>query len=236
MKFNKVPEKFIDKFPNTNIALLALDGSRGLGMETEDSDYDYKGVYVPNTDELLGLGCPREQFEHSDEELDFVIYEIGKFFSLALKGNPSVLQTMFHEKYAVKNDIGDMIIANKDLFLGETAIRNAYGGYAMSQILYLKRNHKFTKGRSVDSKIKKHIRHCFRLFDQGQSLLETGTLKVKLDDPEKYFKIAEMGEDAVYKYFEERDKEFRACKSVLPKEPNKHLADILLKNIRRRFL
>ena len=217
-----------------NVCLLGLQGSRALGLQqSQDADYDYRGVFIAPNDELLSLKKPKETIEigkgAKDDEAEFVFHEVEKFFRLAIKGNPSILHILFIPKYNIKTNEGDMIIKNKELFLSDRAIRNAFGGYALSQILYLKRNAKYKSGL----KREKHTRHCFRLFDTGQELLETGKITMPLKDPQKYIDIGkEKDIDKLFRLFEKRDKEFRNCKSVLPKRPNIYMVNKLLLKIR----
>jgi len=234
-KVGKMKKSFIDMIPdNLDVCLLGLQGSRGHGLaQSKDADYDYRGVFIAKNEELLSLSKPKDTIEINkqaeDGEAEFVFHEVEKFFRLALKGNPSIILLFFVPKYNFITGIGKEIIANRNLFFGEQAIRKAFGGYAFSQILYLKRNQKFPDGK----KIGKHLKHCFRLFDQGQELLETGKITLPLKNPQKYLDISkERDVDKLMKTFEERDKEFQACKSVLPKEPNHFLANKLLLKIR----
>jgi len=165
--------------------------------------------------------------------MDYVIYEVEKFIRLSLKGNPSVIHIFFVPKYNIKTDIGDYLVKNRSVFLGAKAIRAAFAGYAMSQILYLKRNHKFP----ARQKRAKHIRHCFRLFDTGQELLETGTitLPVSKEKRDEYFRLAEIEDDnELVKLFQERDALFNSVKSTLPDEPDTYMADKILLEIRHR--
>jgi len=227
-------EKFIKMLPDKNICLLGLQGSRGQGLQVrKDADYDYRGIYIADNSELLSLKKPKETMEINsgakDGDAEFVFHEVEKFFRLAIKGNPSVILLFFLPKYNIKTNDGDMIIKNRNLFLSTVAIRNAFGGYAMSQILYLKRNYKFKNSR----KIAKHLKHCFRLFDQGQELLETGYITMPVKNPQKYLDIAkETDVDKLFAMFNERDREFQSCKSVLPDAPELYLVNKLLLKIR----
>jgi len=230
MKVYRMPEKFKERLPkDRNITLLALEGSRALGIENPNCDWDYRGVYVAKNEELLSLNQPPEQLEYNDKEMDYVIFEVGKFVRLALQCNPSIIGMLFNDKYCIRTDIGDLLVKNRNLFLSQRA-RKTFGGYALSQVLYLKRNLKFPDGK----KLEKHVRHIFRLFDQGQELLETGKITVRLANPEKYYKIAERANDVeyIYRLFEERDKEFQACKSILPEKPDYYYANKILLKIR----
>lgn len=225
-------EKFVNEIPDIYICLLGLDGSRAYGTNHEDSDYDYKGIYLGTTEQLISLNKPKPQYEIKKDDigLDMIIYEIEKYIRLAMKGNLTILQLLYLDKYNIKTDIGDELVANRELFLGATHIRNSYAGYAMSQIMYLKRNHVFRDSK----KIEKHLFHCFRLFDQGQELLETGKITVKVKDPDKLLRISKMSEEEATKAFEIRDKEFRACKTVLPDLSNDYLINKLLIKLRQK--
>lgn len=229
-------EEFVEALPDLDYCLIGLQGSRMLGLQqSQDADYDYRGVYVAKNKDLLSfnhkpLGTV-EGGSFGDNEMDYVFHEVEKFFQLAIKCNPSVVHLFFVPEYNYMSDIGKMIIANKDLFLNEPCIRASFAGYAMSQMLYLKRN------RGNAKRQEKHVRHCFRLFDTGKQLLETGTMSFPLKDPQYYIDLGkkineEGGLDELIKLFEQKDVEFNACKSVLPREPEPFLVDKLLLKIR----
>jgi len=228
-------KEFIDLIPpGLDICLLGLQGSRMLGLaQTNDADYDYRGVFVAPLKDLLALQKPKQTIEINmgagDGQAEFVFHEVEKFIQLCMKGNPSVLHLLFIPKYNVKTAIGDRLVQNRNLFLSEPAIRKAFGGYALAQILYLKRNHKFP----ARQKKEKHIRHCFRLFDEGQELLQTGNITVPLPNPDKYLQLQTITDDEkLVEIFEQRDKEFQACKSILPEKVNPYLVNKLLLKIR----
>lgn len=229
-------KEFVDALPELNYCLLGLQGSRMLGLQmSEDADYDYRGVYFADNKDLLSLtNQPNETIEggsYGDNEIEWVVHEVGKFFRLALKCNPSVIHLFFVPQYNFIDDRGREIVANRDLFINEPMVRSAFGGYALSQMLYLKRNRGNSKRKA------KHVRHCFRLFDTGMELLKTGSITLPLENTTYYRDLGETinedgGLDKLIKLFEERDKEFQSCKSVLPKEPDIFLADKLLTKLR----
>ena len=222
---------------NKTVCLLGLQGSRMLGLQqTADADWDYRGIFIEDHINLMSLNKPKETIEFGsseDDEEEFVLHEVEKFFRLALKGNPSVLHLLFLPKYEIKDNKGQYILDNREVFLGEKPIRKAFGGYAKSQIEYLKRNEGFNKGKKDDKKIRKHIRHCFRLFDSGKELLETGGITLPLKNPQEYIDIAEKGYMSFWEeLFEEKDKEFQSAKSVLPEYPDREAANYMLLKIR----
>lgn len=74
--------------------LKALVGSRAHGLHREDSDWDWRGIYVQPTREILALGHNPKTVQWLEGKEDFTNYEIGHFLMLATKANPSVLELL----------------------------------------------------------------------------------------------------------------------------------------------
>jgi len=78
-----------------NIILKALVGSQANGLADENSDFDYRGVFVLPTEEILSLKNVGGKYKANDwfeGKEDHTLYEIGHFLKLACKCNPSVLE------------------------------------------------------------------------------------------------------------------------------------------------
>ena len=71
----------------------AVVGSRAYGLETEDSDTDRRGIFVAGAGIQFSLDGPPAQRVHDVGQLCF--WEVGKFVRLALKANPTVLETLY---------------------------------------------------------------------------------------------------------------------------------------------
>jgi len=103
-------------------------GSRAYNLATETSDFDVLSICVPPLSHYAGLeryGAEGTK-EIKEGEFDIVVYECRKFFSLALKGNPSVLEVLWVPMYAVRTtDAGDLLRKNRDVFVG----RHVYGAF-----------------------------------------------------------------------------------------------------------
>ena len=130
---------------------------------------------------------------------------------------------------------GAILVAHRQMFLSNH-IRNAFGGYAVQQARKLKqREAEGLEGFNpvVKNRYAKHARHCFRLMRQGKMLLETGTLKPRLENPEEYFALGEMSSDKLIEKFEEEFSTFDTVKSVLPDEPYWEGLNELLLEIRK---
>ncbi len=222
--------EFLEHLPEKNICLLGLQGSRGQGLMVEhDADYDYRGIFVETNDNLLSLFPHRETLEYIDSrdgQLDFVLHEVKKFFQLGLKSNPSVIHLLFLPEYNYIDDIGKMILANRNLFLGTTSIRRAFAGYAQNRTLEIKRKD------MPERKIKKNIRLTFRILDEGIELLSTGNITIPCPQPDYYFEIEKLNEkDWLQLYYQKTD-QLQHCKSILPENPDTELTNKLLLKIR----
>src|SRR5690606_16649382 len=111
-------------------------------------------------------------------------------------------------------------------FLSAPYVKNAYLGYARSQL------DKFHHG---DFK-RKHARHCLRLLRQGVELLETGQLTVKVPDPQTYFDMDEMTNGQVIEVltneFKSFDEKLLTLTSPLPQEPDRKTVSEFLEDVR----
>lgn len=160
---------------NAVTQLLVVVGSKMYGMDTPDSDTDRKGVLIAPLSVYLGMES-YEQFE--DPEADTVIYEFKKYLKLAASANPTILELLYAEDYEVLTDVGQELIANREMFLSKR-IADSFMGYAMAQVK--KCRNKLAGHRDSGIKAKdpnKHAAHCYRLMKQGIELLHTGSMTV----------------------------------------------------------
>lgn len=215
--------------------LGAVMGSHAYGLARPDSDYDRKGVFVAPSLKLLGLKPPKDTITHTDPDYEY--HEVGKFCRLALKCNPTVLEQLFLNEadYEVLTEEGRLLVEARFSFLSRERVRGAFGGYAMAQIERLKRRGDGSFSSDTRNRREKHARHCFRLLAQGRELLESGSLNVKVADPERLFAIGRLPDDALAEAFAEEDALMEEAyrSSDLPENPNVDLVDDLLHQIRR---
>jgi len=74
-----------------------LRGSRAVGTDDPGSDYDFAGVYVETLDSVLGGTKPPATISiiRSEVGADITIWPLRRFFELAAKCNPTVLELLW---------------------------------------------------------------------------------------------------------------------------------------------
>lgn len=199
------------------IHFRALAGSRSYGLHTEDSDYDWRGVYIAPSTELFSLKLPPEQINkpNSDEQY----WELAKFIKLSLKANPNILEVLFSQKEHVDvcSDVFRNVLDNRDKFLSKLAYKT-YRGYAQSQL-------KRMEGKSDEEINWKHAMHMLRLLYGLKGLLKDGVLLVDMSEYREELLNVRAGEhswnyvDVIRECLEEEIEEL--CQTTsLPDEPD----------------
>jgi hypothetical protein len=84
------------------ILFLIESGSRAWGWESEDSDYDYRGVYIPDYENIEEV---KEQINLKIGALDIELWDLRKFLRLFLKSNPSVWEWLSSDIIYVDNPL-----------------------------------------------------------------------------------------------------------------------------------
>jgi uncharacterized protein len=68
-------------------------GSRAYGLDSDESDTDRRGIYLPPADLQWSLYGVPEQLENEDTQEAY--WELQKFLIMALKGNPNILECLY---------------------------------------------------------------------------------------------------------------------------------------------
>jgi len=166
------------------ILLQGVVGSRAYGLAGPESDIDRLGVFAAPTAAFHGLEMPVES--HVTTKPDSTLHEAAKLARLSLRCNPSVTELMYLPAYEVTTPLGERLIEIRSAFASGPAVVKAYLGYAHGQLKKLMNR---GDGR-FDSDIPerrslKHATHIARLVEQAEQLYTTGTLTVRLADPDK---------------------------------------------------
>lgn len=222
---------------NTNI-LKVIVGSKAHGLATPESDTDYRGVFVVPTVELLKIGG--ENIQHTswiEGKEDDTSWEIGKFLLMAVKCNPTVLETFLAPQYPARitrdYTLGDEL---QDLFQyvwNSDYVYHAFVGYGINQ------RKKFFDNK--DKRAPKYAAAYLRVLFNACELLETGTFHVDLRGTEVYDTVKRFKEgnfdhgeviQACWDMQTRLDKIYKSCKK---KETNLEPINEYLLRIRKRF-
>lgn len=207
------------------ICFLARAGSRAYGTAHELSDYDYRGIYIPSDSEIWSFTKEIKQFDMSDP--DVVIHDIKKFFRLAAKCNPSIIEILFVDPSDIiyASDAGQLIYDNRYNFLSRRA-KETFLGYARAQIV------KMHKNATSDFK---HMMHTVRLVRMGKEILRDTKVNVRRDDAKELLEIRNgaWSEDYLLKWFKDQEAEIEeiCAKSTLPESPDEEDLDRLLNSV-----
>lgn len=161
--------------------LEVLVGSRLYGVHGEDSDYDYLGFVVEPPEKILGFSL----FEQEGGS-DRTIYGLRKFCHLLLKGNPTLIETLwaperFHKECS---SYGRELLDRRHQFVSKRILR-AYLGYMTQQKERLlgTRGQMDVKRKALVEKFgydTKYAAHLIRLAIMGTILGRTGALQLPL--------------------------------------------------------
>lgn len=178
------PETSTEWLPHRTI-FLTLAGSRAYGTDIPDSDYDVRGLCIPPNRYFHGFV---EEFEQAEigKPHDAVIYEVRKFFRLAAKSNPNILEVLYAEpRHHIKSTfLGGHLLANRDLFLSRRAVKT-FSEFARLEMKKL---------NAVDfdfgeAKACKAGMHLVRLLRMGREILEGHGVQVYRQDRAELLRI-----------------------------------------------
>lgn len=189
------------------IILMGLGGSYAYGTNNENSDIDFRGITLQSTSDLLGL-TSFEQYEDSDT--DTVLYGFNKIIKLLLECNPNTIEMLGldEEQYLIKNDIGQKLLDNKELFLSKRAAKS-FGGYASAQLRRLQnalaRDSMQQNEREIH--IMNSVKNAMEDFKRRTQTLGRGNMEIYIDKAENPEFQTEIFIDANYKHLPLRDYE-----------------------------
>lgn len=159
-----------------NRILEIVTGSYLYGTNTETSDKDFVGIFLPTEEYILGFKRIEEvDFSIIDKDengkntanaLDRKLYEFRKYISLAKDNNPNVLELIFCNKENIVfiNDVGKELIKMRHQFLHK-GLKQKFIGYAIAQRhkMVIKKDNFFDLLNSLS---------YLRTFNYGKTLME----------------------------------------------------------------
>ena len=129
---------------NLNLIVKIKFGSHLYGTNNEDSDLDYKGVFLPTKEEVLLAKVPKshsfttkgksgEGIKNMPDDIDTEIYSLHYFLKLALEGQTVALDMLHAPDNMIESNsyIWNHIISSREKFY--TKNLKAFVGYARRQ-------------------------------------------------------------------------------------------------------
>lgn len=156
------------------VILKTLVGSRAHGLHNENSDYDYRGVFIEKTSDILSLNYKNHPIQWIEGKEDQTSYELGHFLHLACRSNPSILEVLVAPVIEVSNEGS----ALRELFphvWNSKDVYNAFTGYSHNQ-----------QKKFLDSKDGRPLKYAvayIRVLYLAEEILTKGTMTMEIKDP-----------------------------------------------------
>lgn len=126
----------IDRFPGRPI-FAKVWGSKSHNTDVPTSDTDYLVVYLTPLKKLLSLSPPADTVSNPEgSKPDYQAHEAGKFSTLLLKGNPSMVEMLFTDKMVFETPLWQRLKKERKRFLCAESVRQ-YLGYVQGQMARL---------------------------------------------------------------------------------------------------
>jgi len=212
------------------VIFKCIIGSRAFGLDDDQSDTDYRGVYLPPAELQWSLyGVPEQLDCHETQE---TYWELQKFLVLALKANPNVLECLYSPLVEQVTPLGQELLEMRDIFLTRI-VYQTYNGYVMSQFKKMQ-----TDIKNQGTVKWKHVMHLIRLLISGIKVLSEGFVVVDAGEYREQLLAIKRGElpwEETEKWRKSLHKEFDAAlvTTKFPERPDYEKANAFLVKARR---
>ena len=126
------------------LVLSSLVGSHLWGTATEASDHDVREVVMSPLSTLISPFRKGELIHPQQREVpypllgdrvcDVALYELNRFVGLAVKGNPTLLETLFGHHLWFSAGIGSTLVQNRQKLLNSENIMKHHLGFVREQL------------------------------------------------------------------------------------------------------
>ena len=211
--------------------LSVVVGSHAYGLDTDESDVDRRGVYVPPTRLFWAFEKPPTSVDGPEQER--VSWEVEHFLSLALKANPTVLEVLASDLVETCTPLGSELQALLPALLSQRAA-DSYRRATAQQ--FARAAAAMASGGTPRWK---QVMHVIRLLTLCDRLLSTGELVLRVGEHRAQLLAVRDGDvpwKDVVKWVEDlRDRTARAVlRSPLPAVPDIAAVQDWLVSVRRR--
>lgn len=211
---NQVKTPEYKKFKKSLKHVVCLEGVIGpyaYGVGSGPEDIKIRGCYLPTAKEILSTDTLNAL---ESDEFDEMLFPVGVFCTLLAENNIELLELLGlpAENYLRINDIGRLILDNRNLFFTQRTVASARGVIS-SEIKKIKRHHEILKAAAKTTEsdlIKKTNKfNSKNNSDIKLSFGETGNIlisgKIKSTDIKtllQYFETIDTGETMLNKYLQ----------------------------------
>jgi predicted nucleotidyltransferase len=212
------------------VIFRCIIGSRAYGLDDDQSDTDYRGIFLPPTEWHWSLYGVPEQIECHETQEQY--WELQRFLVLALKANPNVLECLYTPLAEKTTPLAEELLQMRSVFLSRL-VYQTYNGYVMSQCK------KMEADLRTQGEVKwKHVMHLIRLLISGISVLRNGFVAVRVEEHREQLLAIKRGEvawDEIEKWRHSLHADFdrAVSESKLPERPDYEQANALLIKARR---
>ena len=168
------------------VIFRCIIGSRAYGLDDDQSDTDYREIFLPPADLQWSLYGVPEQLELQETQEHY--WELQRFLVLALKANPNVLECLYTPLIEKTTTLADELLQMRSSFLSRL-IYQTYNGYVLSQFK------KMQADLRNQGQVKwKHVMHLLRLLISGISVLRQGFVLVRVNEHRDLLLAIKRGE------------------------------------------
>lgn len=186
------------------IITKVLVGSRLHGLNTETSDYDYRGIHMHGLREKLSPFHTLKNTTWIEGDEDNTSYELADFCKNAVHGNATILEVFFSDKIMETSPIADEMRANWTKFIDTHKFVMASRGYAHNQ--WNKFYNFESTGAKGQERTAKFAVAFLRVMWQCEQFLLTGEFKCDISESDLYpllKKIKPLTVDRIQPYLPE---------------------------------
>jgi hypothetical protein len=210
-----------------------VTGSRAYGLEVDESDTDYRGIFLPSAEAHWSLFGIPTQIERHETQVHY--WELQRFLVLALKANPNVLECLYTPLVEKATPLASELLDMRAGFLSQL-VYQTFNGYVMSQFKKMQADL-----RNAGQVKWKHVMHLIRLLIAGVRILREGWVPVRVEEHREQLLAIRRGEVPWQETEQLRltlHREFdRALESTnLPERPDYDRANAFLIRARRAAL
>ena len=156
-----------------NMIVKTLFGSHLYGLDTPESDKDYKGIFMPTKEEILLGRIPSsinestgdDHSKNTNQDVDYETFSLHQFIKLAIKGETVAIDMLHTNPSLIDYEESPMIHIFTELQSKRTMFyckdMKAYMGYVRKQA------HKYGVRGSRIAAVKSTIEYLERLVDEG---------------------------------------------------------------------